>query len=128
MDSIFPSLVNFGTDYLDSQVAISASGLNTVGSTFSLTCLAILVDPVPLPSDVPSPTFEWFYGPYGNASLPSGVTPTETCAVMRNYTSTLQFSPALYESHAGTYTCRLGAGRLINSTVVSVNGMKVIIS
>ena len=128
MDSILPSLVNFGTNHIGSQVDISASGLNTVGSTFSLTCSATLVQPIRLPSNVPSPTFEWFYGLYGNASLPSGVTPTEPCTVLGNYiiyTSTLQFSPALYESHAGMYTCRLGAGRLINSTIVSVNGMIV---
>ena len=28
----------------------------------------------PLPPNVPSPTFKWFFGPYGNASLPSGLT------------------------------------------------------
>ena len=122
---MFPSLVNFGTNHSDDPVTILASGPSTAGSAFSLTCSAILVDPIPLPFNVRLPSFEWFYGPHGNASLPSGVTPTETVSNNNciTYTSTLQFSPALYESHAGMYTCRLGAGRLTNSRVVSVNGM-----
>ena len=74
---------------------------------------------------MPSPTFEWFYGPNSNASLPSGVNPSATVLMSGNiYSSTLQFSPTLNESHAGMYTCRLGAGRLVNSTIVSVDGMQ----
>jgi hypothetical protein len=122
---MFPSLVNFGTNHSDNPVTISASGPSIAGSTFSLTCSVILIDPLPLPSNVPPPSFEWFYGPHGNASLPSGVTPTETVPNYNcmTYASTLKFSPALYESHAGKYTCQLGAGRLMNSTVISVDGM-----
>ena len=119
--------MNFGTGNLNDPVRISSSGPSTAGSAFSLTCSAILVDPLHLPSNVPPPSFEWFYGPHGNASLPSGVIPSATVRMDHNdYTSTLQFSPALYESHAGMYTCRLGAGRLRNSTVVSVNGIIII--
>jgi hypothetical protein len=84
-----------------------------------------LISPLPLPSNVPPPSFEWFYGPHGNASLPSGVTPTATVEMSGNiYSSTLLF-PTLTESHAGNYTCRFGAGRLTNSTEVSVNGMSL---
>ncbi len=117
--------MNFGTNHPNNPVTISASGPSTAGSIFWLTCSAILVDPLHLPSNVPSPAFEWFYGPHGNAPLPSGVTPSATVRMSGNiYTSILQFSPALYESHAGMYTCRLGAGSLMNSKVVSVNGKR----
>ena len=120
---IFLPLVNFGTSYPDNQVILSSSGPSTAGTAFLLTCSATLVSPLPLPSNVPPPSFEWFYGPHGNTSLPSGVIPSATVRMNHNdYTSTLQFSPALYKSHAGMYTCRLGAGRLRNSTVISVQG------
>ena len=110
----------------DNPVTVSAFGLSIAGKAFSLMCSATLTSPIPLPSNVPSPKFEWFYGPYGNASLPSGVTPTATNLKNCNiYASTLQFSPTLNESHAGMYTCRLGAGRLVGSTVVSLDGMSV---
>ena len=115
--------MNFGITYT-SPVTLFLSGPGIVGNSFTLTCSATLLDPIPLPSDVPSPNFEWFFGPNGNAPLPSGVAPVET--VLKSgyiYSSTLQFSPVLKESHAGNYTCRLGAGRLVNSTVVSVDGM-----
>ena len=116
--------MNFGTAPNTSQVTISPSGHGIAGNSFTLTCSAILTSPAHLPSDVPSPTFEWFYGPRGNASLPSGVIPSPTVLMSGNiYSSTLQFLPTLNESHAGMYTCRLGAGRLVNSTVVSVDGM-----
>ena len=104
----------------------SPSGPVIAGNTFSLTCSATLTEPIPLPTNVPCPTFEWFYGPDGNASLPSGVTPTANFSGY-TLTSTLQFTPVLNESHAGIYTCRLGAGRLANSTVVSVDSMLIII-
>ena len=105
-------------------VILSPSGSGIAGSSFTLTCSATLLEPIPLPSDVPSPSFEWFYGPHGNASLPSGVTPSSTVLMSGNiYSSTLQFLPSLKESHAGMYTCRLGAGRLVNSIMVSVDGM-----
>ena len=95
-----------------------------LGSTFSLTCSAQLTDPIPLPANVPSPNFEWFFGPNGNALLPSGVISEETILKSGHiYSSTLLFSPTLNASHAGMYTCQLGAGRLVNRIVVSVNGM-----
>ena len=69
---------------------------------------------------MPPPTFEWFFGPNGNAPLPSGLTPTATVLGTDNiYRSTLQFSP-LSQSHTGNYTCRLGAGRLVNSNTFTV--------
>ena len=104
-------------------VTISPSGPGIVGNTFSLTCSAKLVEPVPLPPNVPSPNIEWFFGLNDSASLPSGVTPMET--VLKSgyvYSNTLQFSPTLNNSHAGMYTCRLGAGRLKSSILVSVDG------
>ena len=116
--------MNFGTTSDASQVTLSPSGPGIVGSSFTLICSATLTSPVPLPSNVPSPTFKWFYGPNSNASLPSGVSPSATVSMSGNiYSSTLQFSPTLNESHAGMYTCRLGVGRLVNSTIVSVDGM-----
>ena len=102
-------------------MAISIPGSGVAGETFSLVCSATLIT-VPLPSDVPAPTFEWFHG-INNSSLPSGVTPMETVRGSGNtYISTLQFSP-LYQSYSGMYTCRLGAGRMANSTLVNVTGM-----
>ena len=121
VNSLLP-IVDF--DHHLNPVTLSRSGPSIAGSTFSLTCSANLTSPIPLPSDVPSPKFEWFFGPHGNASLPSGVTPTTTDLKNCNiYTSTLQFSPALNKFHSGMYTCRLGAGQLANSTVVYFNGM-----
>ena len=106
-------------------MTLSPSGPSIAGETVSLTCSATLVDPVPLPTNVPCPTFEWFFGPNSNASLPSGVNPRSNVSGY-TFTSTLQFSP-LNESHAGMYTCRIrtGAGRLANSTIISVDGMLV---
>ena len=119
------STVDFGSDFTVNPVTISPSGSNTAGETYSLICSATLIDPIPLPSNVPSPTFEWFFGPNGNASLPSGVTPKTTILSSGNtYTSTLLFSP-LSQSHTGMYTCRLGAGILANSAMVTVNCMKI---
>ena len=115
--------MNFGIEYNTNQVTISSSGPGIAGNSFTLTCSAILTSPAHLPSDVPSPTFEWFYGPHGNVPLPPGVTPSATVWMSSGniYSSTLLF-PTLNESHAGMYTCRLGAGRLANSIMVSVDG------
>ena len=87
-------------------ILISPSGSSTAGEMYSLNCSAALSsDPIPLPSDVPSPTFEWFFGPNGNTSLPSGMIPMATILHGSNiYSSTLQFSP-LSQIHAGVYTC-----------------------
>ena len=108
----------------DRSMTLSPSGPGVVGNTFSLTCSARLISPIPLPTNVPSPNFEWFFGPQGNASLPSGVTPTATVWMIGYiYTSTLQFSPTLNQSHAGMYTCRLGAGQMVISKEVPLDGM-----
>jgi hypothetical protein len=123
--------VNFGASHTVDQVIISPSPGSTAavaGEAYSLTCSSILIDPVSLPDDVPSPNFQWSFG--GSSSLPSGVTamPTDMSSsnsASETYTSTLQFSP-LSQSHAGMYTCRLGAGRLVNSVMVTVNGMIII--
>ena len=117
--------MNFGITYNTSHVTLSPSGPGIAGNPFTLRCSAILTSPIPLPSNVPSPNFEWFYGPNSNASLPSGVIPSATVLMSGNvYSSILLFSPTLNESQAGMYTCRLGAGRLVNSAIVSVNGMQ----
>ena len=116
--------VNFGFTYAIDPVTISTSGASTAGETYSLMCSVTLFDPIPLPSNVPSPTFQWFFN--SSASLPSGLTPMVTAVSSRNstsetYTSTLQFSP-LNQSHSGMYTCQLGAASLVNSNMFAVNG------
>ena len=116
------SIVSF-----NSVPIVSSSGPATAGEIYSLICSATLIDPIPLPTDLPSPTFEWFFGPNGNASVPIGVilqgTTSNNTSTNITYTSTLQFSP-LSRSNVGKYTCRLGAGRLANSANVAVNGIK----
>ena len=106
------------------SVVISANGSSTAGETYSLICSATLYPnqnpPLPDPS-IPSPIFEWFYGPDGNAPLPSGLTPGATIFDGSTYTSKLEFSP-LHQSHAGNYTCRLGAGNLANNIIFTVTG------
>ena len=105
-------------------MTIYSSGSNIVGEEFSLTCSATLTvkQGSQQSSHIPSAPFEWSFGP-NNVSLPSSVTPTAVNHNGTTYTSTLQFSP-LNQSHAGIYTCRLGAGRLLmNSTMVTVNGI-----
>ena len=114
--------MNFGLSFSDDQVTISYSGSVTAGETYSLMCSAVLYQSIPLHSDVPTPNFQWFFGPNGDAPLPSGLTPTATVLSNNTYTSTLQFSP-LSQSRTGMYTCRLGPGRLVNSAVVTVNGI-----
>ena len=91
----------------------------SVGKSFILECSVDIVTN-PLPQNVPSPTFEWLYGP-SNASLPSGVIMSDVTNSSNTYTSTLKFFP-LRESHAGVYTCQLGGNeRLAVNTIVSVN-------
>ena len=106
------------------SVAISPSGSSTAGNLYSLICSATLYPnrnpPLPDPN-IPSPIFKWFFGPNGNAPLPSGLTTMATVLNSGTYTSTLQFSP-LSQSHAGNYTCRLGAGSLVNSNMFTVTG------
>ena len=105
-------------------VTVTSSGPTaTAGETYSLTCSATLHSrnpPLPETYIMPPPTFEWFFGPNGNAPIPSGLTTTATDLGTDNiYRSTLQFSP-LSQSHTGNYTCRLGAGRLVNSNTFTV--------
>ena len=105
----------------------SLSGSSTAGETYSLTCSATLHfnnPPSPDSYVTPSPTFQWFFGPNGDAPFPSGLTPGPTVLSSGIYTSTLQFSP-LSQSHTGNYTCRLGAGSLVNSAMVTVNGIVI---
>ena len=105
------------------DISANAYGSSTAGKTYSLICSATLYPnrnpPLPDPS-IPSPTFEWFYGSDGNAPLPSGLT-FETTFNGSTYISELEFSP-LHQSHAGNYTCRLGAGNLVNNTIFTVTG------
>ena len=123
--SIYLTLaVDFGIDYLSKPVTISSTGSAIAGESYSLTCSATLVDPVPLPSNIPTPNFEWLFGPNGNASLPSGVALPITIESGNTFTSTLHFS-ILGQSHSGMYTCRLGAGVLANSTIINVQGIVI---
>ena len=124
----------FGFQYDIDPVTISPSTGSTTTTAgqrdYSLTCSATLFDPSRLPSGVPSPNFQWSFD--GSTSLPSGVTAMPTVMSSSNptsetYTSTLQFFP-LSQSHAGIYTCRLGAGRLVNSAMVTMDGMITIIA
>ena len=109
-------------------MAISPSAVPSIaGEVYSLTCSATLDHRNPTLPDpnIPSPTFDWFFGPNGNTPLPqSGVTPMETVLNNITYTSILQFSP-LSQSHTGMYTCQLGAGSLVNSHMLQVNGNKL---
>ena len=118
--------MNFGIDHLSKPVTISSSGSAIAGESYSLTCSATLVDPIPLPSNIPTPNFEWFFGPNGDASLPSGAVSVSTGCLQdsHTFTSSLQFSP-LAQCHTGMYTCRLGVGILANSAMITVNGKYV---
>ena len=123
-NTCFPVFFTYITGSRTVSVAISPSaGPSTAGETYSLTCSATLDHRNPhLPDpNIPSPTFEWFFGPSGNTPLPSSLTSTETVLNNITYTSTLQFS-LLNQSHTGMYTCRLGARSLVNSHIVRVNG------
>ena len=106
------------------SVSIFPSGSTTAGETYSLTCSATLHSKNPtLPNpNILSPTFEWFFGSNGDAPLPSGLNQPTTDLSTGTYTSTLQLSP-LSQSHTGMYTCRLGAGSLVNSAMVTVMSM-----
>ena len=125
--------MDFGFRHDIDPVTISASTGSTVTAgerDYSLTCSVTLFEPSHLPSSVPSPNFQWSFG--NSTSLPYGVTAMPTVMSSSNstsetYTSTLQFSP-LSPSYAGMYTCGVGAGSLVNSATVTVNGMIRIIA
>ena len=123
------SIVNFGFLFNLDHVIISpstGSTATTAGQTdYSLMCSATLFEPSRLPSGVPSPNFEWSFN--GTDSLPSGVAAMATVLSSSNstsetYSSVLQFS-LLNQFHSGTYTCRLGPGRLVNIALLTVNCM-----
>ena len=105
-------------------MTLHRSGYNTgqriVGEIdFTLKCSARLMSP--LPDDVPTPSFEWFFGS-DNSSLHFGVTVSNVTNSSNTYTSTLQFS-TLQESYSGLYTCRLGGNeRLAVSSDITVKG------
>ena len=99
-------------------ISPSDSNARTVGENFAPEC-SVDISPNPLPDNVPSPSFEWFFGPT-NSPLPSGVTVSDVTNSGNTYTSTLQFSQLL-ASHAGMYTCRLGGNaRLAANTLINV--------
>ena len=109
-------------------VQISLSGSNTnEGIGYSLTCSTLLLTPLVIPSDIPTPTFQWFSGPNGNGPLPAGATPSMTISSTSSnpdgilYSSTLEFPRQSQPLHTGKYTCRLGAGRLENSAIATAN-------
>ena len=119
--------MNFASRFDDPHVITSSLGSNTAGAIYSLMCSSTLNnDSIPLPINVPAPRFVWSFGPLsGSDPLPSGVTDMGTTSSDSiTFTSTLQFSP-LSQCHIGNYTCRLGPGRLVTSTVVTVNGIDV---
>ena len=92
------------------------------GQTFTVACSAEILTQ----SDSPYPNFEWFFGS-ANVSLPSNVAASAVTVTGITYTSTLQFSPLL-QSHAGTYTCRLGGNeRLVAKTTVTVLACKSLV-
>ena len=110
--------VNISSD----GVSISPSGpiSATADTYFTLNCSADIT-PNPLPPNVPSPYFEWFFEP-DNSSLPSGVNVSPVTISGNTYISTLWFSPLRFY-HAGIYKCRLGGNnKLVNITTIAVNG------
>ena len=112
-------------------ISLSTGSTTTGRADYSLICSATLFDPNTLPSDVPSPNFQWSYD--GAASLPAGVTATATVMSSQNttsetYTSTLQFSQLNQSLHTRVYTCQLGPVSLTNSAMVTVNGMHLYIA
>ena len=126
--------MNFGFRFNVDHVTFSPSTGSTATTAgqrdYSLNCSATLFELYHIisRSDVPMPNFQWSFD--GSTSLPSGVTAMPTVMSSSNstsetYTSTLQFS-LLSQCHAGMYTCRLGPGRLVNSVVITVNGIIII--
>ena len=123
--------MNFGLYHDVDHVTFSSftgSSTTTAGDTgYSLTCSVPLIEPASRPDNVPFPNLRWSFD--GSTSLPSGVTATPTLmsssTPRETYSSTLQFSP-LSQAYAGMYTCQLGPGRLVNSVVITVNGIAII--
>ena len=106
-------------------VTASRSGHGTAGEEYSIHC-SVDISPYPLPVNVPTPSFNWFFGP-SNSALPSGVTVSSVTNNGNTYTSTLRFSPLL-SSHTGRYTCQFGGNESLASstyTTVRCNGMLI---
>ena len=123
MHHAFYSAVDIGPIVINSTSAITGSSdVTGIAGDQNVTIeCSVDITPNPLPEDVPSPSFGWFFGPT-NSSLPSGVIVSNVTNSGNTYTSTLQFSP-LRESHAGMYTCRLGGNeRLATNANIAVNG------
>ena len=124
--------MNFGSSFDQPHVLTSSTGSNMAGEMYSLMCSSTLnsdfdLDPDRLPVNVPAPRFVWSFGPSGSDPLPSGVTDMGTTSSDNiTFTSTLQFSP-LSQCHIGSYTCRLGPARLVTSTMITVNGIYIIL-
>ena len=126
----FVSTVNFGFRFNVSHVTFSPSTGSTATTAgqrdYSLTCSSTLFAPIPLPGDVPPLSFQWSFN---NTSLPSGVTAMPIITIMSSsnstsetYTSTLQIS-SLNQCNVGMYTRRLGPAHLMNSVMVTMNGI-----
>ena len=102
------------------EIEVQPTVTETAGSQFELPC-SVDIASEPLPENVPSPTFEWFFGNPSSNSLPGGINVSNVTKNGSVYTSVLHF-PSLLVSHNGTYTCRLGgSGRLEATTIVTVN-------
>ena len=118
--------IRFDIDHVTFSPSTGSTATTAGQRDYSLTCSATLFSPSRLPSDVPSPNFQWSFD--GSTSLPSGVTAMPTVMSSSNstsetYTSTLQFNSPLSQCHVGSYTCRLGPRRLENSVMVTMNGI-----
>ena len=79
---------------------------STYSGDFTILLCSVNISPDPLPTNVPYPTFKWFYGP-NKAVIPARVTQSATIKNGSTYSSSLHFS-TLQSSHSGVYSCRLG--------------------
>ena len=110
---IFSCSVNINTI----TVSLTAPVTGFAGNCLSLICSSV-ISFFPPPRDM---IFEWFFGPNGNSSLPTGVITPDVTNISSNYTSTLEFSPLL-PIHAGLYTCQFGGNqKLRKNASVTVN-------
>ena len=108
-------------------MTISSSVPSDCTQPFSLVCSVEINDRrASGAGSTPSPTFEWFFGPNGNTSLPSGLTTllssiSSSSVASTTYSSSLQFPRPPLRSHAGNYTCRVGGNsKLVANTWISV--------
>ena len=105
-------------------MTISSSVPSDCTQPFSLVCSVEINDGRKSGAgNTPSPTFEWFFDPNGNTSLPSGLTTilSSISAASTIYSSSLQFPRPPLHSHAGNYTCRVGGNsKLVATARISV--------